>query len=192
MNARIPSLAPSLSAYPISSAVRLRLARGTPGSLWDHARRVPSGQGGPGPYPSAHLRPLTCPLWPAPIPSTHSFHPGCLSPLHLSLPFPLCVWGPLFLPLCLCSSGPSLQPCVWRGSPKFSEEEYRAESSGQEPLSSAEGQRQGGRAWGQLPTALPAPLHPPSLPPGFSCLSCNPELLNLVISVVLGAYWQGL
>lgn len=165
MNARIPSLAPSLSAHPISGAVRLRLARGTP--------REP-------------LRPLTCPLWPAPIPSTHSFHPGCLSPVHLSLPFPLCVWGPLFLPLSLSSGGPSLQPCVWTGSLKFSEEEYRAESS-----VVLRGQAQGGRAWGQLPTALPAPLHP-SLPPGFSCLSCNPELLNLVISVVLGACWQGL
>lgn len=187
------SLLLPLPCQPTPSLVLYDCAwpEGPPGSLWDHVRRVPSRQGGPGPYPSAHLRPLTCPLWPAPIPSTHSFHPGCLCPLHLSLPFPLCVWGPLFLPLCLSSGGPSRQPCVWRGSPKFSEAEYRAESSGQEPLSGAEGTETGRQGLGTAAHCPPRPSAPPP-PPGFSCLSCNPELLNLVISVVLGACWQGL
>lgn len=44
--------------------------------------------------------------------------------------------------------------------------------------------RQGSRALGELPTALPAPPH--SYLPGFSRLSCSSELLNLVILVVLG------
>lgn len=46
--------------------------------------------------------------------------------------------------------------------------------------------RSGGERRGRALGGCPLPSLPLPSPPGFRCLSCSPELLNLVISVVVG------
>lgn len=133
----------------------------------------PDGGLGPSPQSSSASPHRTPP--PVPHPG-HSPLPSWL-PLLLSLStFHACARG---LTPCPVPGRSSLQPWIWRGLQSSVRKrvwklELRAGPTvGLQP----------GRALGQLPRlSRPSPVPPQ----GFSCLSCSPEPLNLVISVVLG------
>lgn len=79
-----------------------------------------------------------------------------------------------------------LQLGTWKGHRKLNEEERVEVRAQVRAHRRGWGRGRVGGAWGELPMACPPPL----CLPGFSCLSCSPELLNLVISVVLGGAGQ--
>lgn len=102
-----------------------------------------------------------------PFPVRTPFIPAA-SPLSTSLCHSPCVSGGLFsypFPCPPAAPPPSRRVCVWTGSPKFGEEEYRAESSGQEPLSSAEVTETGRQGLGIAAHCPPRPSAP--LPPSW-------------------------
>lgn len=146
---------PSLSLVLHTSSPSCTWPGGPTGSLWDCLQRVLVQAGRPGPS-------LQCPPSSPHVTTPARSHSQYIQPFPPLPSAPLIQsasvsGGPLVLPLSLSPGHVS-----GGGSPKFSEEEYGGQRSGQGQGGgprSDEGERQGGGALGQLPTVLLAPPH---------------------------------